>query len=55
MTEKELSVKVLKGPRQISREASETIWARFDRLQKSLKPLRQGQRIRRGIHYGRGT
>ena len=53
--EKKLSVKLVKGRRQIAREATETIWERFDRLQKSLKPMRQGQRIRRGIHYGRGA
>jgi len=53
--EKKLSVKLVKGRRQIAREATETIWERFDRLQKSLKPMRQGRRIRRGIHYGRGA
>lgn len=47
------TVKEVKGPRQMTREANETIWARFDRLQHSLKPIRKGQRISRGIHYGR--
>ena len=49
----ELTVKEVKGRQQIAREAGETIWSRFDRLQRSLSPLRKGQRIARGIHYGR--
>lgn len=50
-----LTMKTLKGRRQLEREASETIWVRFDRLQRSVSPLRRGKRISRGIHYGRGT
>ncbi len=33
-----LSMKVLKGPKQIEREKTETIWDRFERLQRSLAP-----------------
>lgn len=53
--QKELTVRVIKGRQQVAREASETIWARFDRLQRSLEPLRKGRRLSRGIHYGRRT
>lgn len=49
----ELTMRVVSGRLQESRK--EGIWARFDRLQKSLGPLRQGRRIQRGIHYGRGA
>lgn len=49
------TVRTVKGRQQVAREATETIWLRFDRLQRSLSPLRKGQRISRGIHYGRGT
>ena len=45
-----LSMKVLKGPKQIEREKSETIWDRFDRLQRSLAPLRKGKQIKKGVH-----
>jgi hypothetical protein len=45
-----LSMKVLKGPKQIEREKSETIWDRFERLQRSLAPLRKGKQIKRGVH-----
>ena len=38
-----LSMKVLKGPKQVEREKTETIWDRFDRLQRSLAPLRERQ------------
>ena len=45
-----LSMKVLKGPKQIEREKTETIWDRFDRLQRSLAPLRKGKHIKKGVH-----
>jgi len=45
-----LSMKVLKGPKQIEREKTETIWDRFDRLQRSLAPLRKGKQIKRGVY-----
>jgi hypothetical protein len=48
--EPSMTMKVVKGDR-IKRTAP-TIWQRFDRLQKSVAPLRKGKRIRRGIHYG---
>ena len=38
-----LSMKVVKGPKQVEREKTETIWDRFDRLQRSLAPLRKGR------------
>jgi len=43
-------MKVLKGPKQIEREKTETIWDRFDRLQRSLAPLRKGKQIKKGVH-----
>ena len=45
-----LSMKVLKGPKQIEREKNETIWDRFERLQRSLAPLRRGKQIKRGVY-----
>ena len=45
-----LSMKVLKGPKQVEREKTETIWDRFDRLQRSLAPLRKGKHIKKGVH-----
>ncbi len=45
-----LSMKVLKGPKQVEREKTETIWDRFDRLQYSLAPLRKGKQIKKGVH-----
>ena len=45
-----LSMKVLKGPKQFEREKTETIWDRFDRLQRSLAPLRKGKQIKKGVH-----
>ena len=45
-----LSMKVFKGPRQIEREKTETIWDRFERLQRSLAPLRKGKQIKRGVY-----
>ena len=45
-----LSMKVLKGPKQIEREKTETIWDRFERLQRSLAPLRKGRQIKRGVY-----
>ena len=50
-----LSMKVLKGPKQIEREKTETIWDRFDRLQRSLAPLRKGKQIKKGVHRIRRT
>ena len=43
-------MKVFKGPRQIQREKTETIWDRFDRLQRSLAPLIRGKQIKRGVY-----
>jgi hypothetical protein len=45
-----LSMKVFKGPRQIEREKIETIWDRFERLKRSLAPLRRGKHISKGVH-----
>ena len=45
-----LSMKVLKGSKQVEREKTETIWDRFDRLQRSLAPLRRGKQIKRGVY-----
>ncbi|MDA9120373.1 hypothetical protein N9J83_09600 [Opitutales bacterium] len=45
-----LSMKVLKGPKQIEREKNETIWDRFERLQRSLAPLRRSKQIKRGVY-----
>ena len=45
-----LTMKVLKGPKQIEREKIETIWDRFDRLQRSLAPLRKGKKIKKGVY-----
>jgi len=50
-----LSMKVFKGPKQIEREKTETIWDRFDRLQRSLAPLRKGKQIKKGVHRIRRT
>lgn len=50
-----LSTKVLKGPKQIKREKTETIWDRFERLQRSLAPLRRGKQIKRGVYRIRRT
>ena len=49
-----LSMKVLKGPKQIEREKTETIWDRFRKLQSSLAPLRKGKQIKRGVYRIRG-
>ena len=43
-----LSLKVLKGPKQIEREKTESIWDRFRRLQRILAPLKKGKQIKRG-------
>lgn len=43
------SMKVFKGPKQIEREKTETIWDRFERLQRSLAPLRRGKQIKSGV------
>ena len=45
-----LSMKVFKGSKQFEREKTETIWDRFDRLQRSLAPLRKGKHIKKGVH-----
>jgi hypothetical protein len=50
-----LSLKVFKGSRQIEREKTETIWDRFERLQRSLAPLRKGKQIKRGVYRIRRT
>jgi hypothetical protein len=50
-----LSMKVYKGPKQIEREKTETIWDRFERLQRSLAPLRRGKQIKRGVYRIRRT
>ena len=42
-------MKVFKGPMQIEREKTETIWDRFDSLQRSLAPLRKGKQIKKGV------
>ena len=47
----ELTIKVFRGPKQVAREKTETIWDRFDRLQRSLRPLRKGKQVKKGIHY----
>ena len=51
----ELTIKVVRGPKQVAREKTETIWDRFDRLQRSLRPLRKGKQVKKGIHYIRRT
>ena len=50
-----LPIKVLKGPKQIEREKTETIWDRFERLQRNLAPLRKGKQIKRGVYRIRRT
>jgi len=45
-----VSMKVLKGPKQIEREKTQTIWDRFNRLQRSLAPLRKGKQIKKGVY-----
>jgi hypothetical protein len=45
-----LSIRVFKGPRQIEREKTEIIWDRFERLQRSLAPLRRSKQIKRGVY-----
>ena len=45
-----LFMKVLKGPKQLDREKTESIWDRFERLQRSLAPLRKGKQIKRGVY-----
>ena len=50
-----LSMKVLKGPKHIEREKIETIWDRFERLQRSLAPLRKDKQIKRGVYRIRRT
>lgn len=49
--EKKLTVKEVKGP--LERARRDSIWKRFDRLQRSLRPLRKGHHIARGVHYER--
>lgn len=43
-------MKVVKGPKQIEREKTQTIWDRFNRLQRSLAPLRKGKQIKKGVY-----
>ena len=43
-------IKVLEG----SQHRRMSKWERFDRLQRSLRPLRKGKHPRKGIHYGPG-
>lgn len=43
-------MKVLKGPKQRKREKTGTILDRFERLLRSLAPLRKGQQIKRGVY-----
>ena len=47
----ELTVKVVRGERQADADPT-TIWSRFDRLQRSLRPLRKNKRLKPGLHYG---
>ena len=51
----ELTIKIVREPKQLAHEKAETIWDRFDRLQRSLKPLRKGKQVKKGIHYIRRT
>ena len=51
----ELTIKVFCGSKQVAREKIQTIWGRFDRLQRSLRPLRKGKQVKKGIHYIRRT
>ena len=55
LNEDSLSMKVIKGAKQVAREKNETIWDRFDRLQRSLRPLRKGRQIKKGVHRIRRT
>ena len=48
-------MKLLKGPKQVQREKTETIWDRFERLQRSLAPLHKGKQIKRGVYRIRRT
>jgi len=50
-----VSMKVLKGPKQVEREKTESIWDRFRRLQRSLAPLRKDKQIKRGVYRIRRT
>ena len=45
-----VSMKVLKGTKQVEREKTESIWDRFRKLQSSLAPLRKGKQIKRGVY-----
>ena len=49
----ELTMKVVRGDSTGRRV--QTVWQRFDRLQRSVAPLRKGKRLSRGIHYGNGS
>ena len=48
-------MKILKGPKQLDREKTESIWDRFNRLQRSLTPLRKGKQIKKGVYRIRRT
>jgi hypothetical protein len=43
-------IRVLKGKHHQENEMNK--WERFDRLQRSLRPLRKGSHPKKGIHYG---
>jgi len=49
--EPELTMKVVSGARE--KERTESLWERFDRLQRSLRPLRKGRHPAPGVYYGR--
>jgi hypothetical protein len=49
---KELSMKVVQGRGARSKRS---IWQRFDRLQRSVAPLRKAKRMKRGLYYGNGS
>ncbi len=53
IAEEELSIKVVRAS-GLTRPQP-TIWQRFDRLQRSVAPLRKGKCLSRGIHYGSGS
>ena len=48
--QQELSIKVLKGEKE--RKRKDSVWMRFDRLQRSLRPLRKDRHIPPGLYYG---
>lgn len=48
----ELPTKILSGLRHSKRSRSLSVWQRFDRLQRSLRPLRKQNATRKGLHSG---